>query len=271
MIPRQLVNLALLLGGATGALAACSEQDSLAPVIAPHGVEHPGPLSRPAPGSYELSFVSGGQAVSTLPVCTESVCPILGLKAAVEDAAGAPAQSGTVTFQYCSLKGLPPNDIERADDTGLARDHLRDHPRGLRELGRDPLGVADAQPSCGELWVLEAVRDLLDNATERIGKRRAAIGEEARHRDQAGQLLAALQQLERRITRALRIAMSAARRHEPMKASTVARAASHQPVARCGAAARSSSLPWTVFMVSSASPSSMSVFGARYSGLSTPE
>ena len=144
MIPRQLVNLALLLGGATGALAACSEQDSLAPVIAPHGVEHPGPLSRPAPGSYELSFVSGGQAVSTLPVCTESVCPILGLKAAVEDAAGAPAQSGTVTFQYCSLKGLPPNDIERADEA--PKEACETGEGAWRNLGSVKVSLLDGSP-----------------------------------------------------------------------------------------------------------------------------
>src|SRR5687768_13106137 len=116
MLPRKLAGFALTLGAAAGALVACSEQDSVAPVLAPHDVGDPGPLSRPAPGSDELSFVSGGQAVSTLPVCTEFVCPELALKATVEDAAGAPAESGTVTFQYCSFKGLPPNDIERADE-----------------------------------------------------------------------------------------------------------------------------------------------------------
>lgn len=144
MIPRQLVNLALLLGGATGALAACSEQDSLAPVIAPHGVEHPGPLSRPAPGSYELSFVSDGQAVSTLPVCTELVCPELGLKATVEDAAGDPAQSGTVTFQYCSLKGLPPNDIDRADEA--PKEACESGEGGWRSLGSVKVILVDGSP-----------------------------------------------------------------------------------------------------------------------------
>lgn len=115
MAPSNLRSLALSLGLAVGALAGCSDESSLAPVTL-SDLDDPASLSRPASGSYELSFVSGGQEVSTLPVCTPSACPELGLKATVEDAAGAPAESGTVTFQYCSLRGLPPNDIERADE-----------------------------------------------------------------------------------------------------------------------------------------------------------
>jgi hypothetical protein len=117
MSPRNLVSLAVAVLAA-GAFAACSDQSPVAPGIIPDGLGDPSLLSRPVPGSYELSFVNDdGQPVSTLPVCTEgSVCEELGLKASVKDASGVPAQSGTVIFEYCSFKGLPPNDIERADE-----------------------------------------------------------------------------------------------------------------------------------------------------------
>jgi len=64
-------------------------------------------------GSYSLSFLdTNGNLVSTLPVGG----PELILKAHVATSAGVPAQSGAVTFQYCSLRGLPPHDITRADE-----------------------------------------------------------------------------------------------------------------------------------------------------------
>jgi hypothetical protein len=34
----------------------------------------------------------------------------------VTNGAGAPAQRGSATFEYCSYKKLPPNDITRADE-----------------------------------------------------------------------------------------------------------------------------------------------------------
>jgi len=37
----------------------------------------------------------------------------------VEDVAGNDAQSGSITFEYCSYKGGPPNDITRADEAPL--------------------------------------------------------------------------------------------------------------------------------------------------------
>ena len=70
-----------------------------------------------ATGSYQLSFLTNGsQPVSTLPVGGEELI----LKAHVADAAtGLPATGGTVTFEYCSLKRRPPNDITRADEAPL--------------------------------------------------------------------------------------------------------------------------------------------------------
>ena len=67
------------------------------------------------PGSYELLFLSSGQIVPTLPVCGPSSCQELTLRAHVESSVG-PAERGAVTFQYCSFKGGPPNDITRPDE-----------------------------------------------------------------------------------------------------------------------------------------------------------
>jgi hypothetical protein len=77
------------------------------------------PAAQPVPGTYDLFFykiVSGDLvAVETLPVCTETACEELILNARVTDGT-LPAQGGIATFQYCSYKGLPPNDITRADE-----------------------------------------------------------------------------------------------------------------------------------------------------------
>jgi hypothetical protein len=68
-------------------------------------------------GVYGLAFLDHSlQPVTTLTVGG----PELILKAHVTDAFGNPAQRGTVEFQYCSLKGGPPNDINRADETPSA-------------------------------------------------------------------------------------------------------------------------------------------------------
>lgn len=68
------------------------------------------------PGVYELSFnvFQGGdyQEVSSLPVSSEELI----LKAYVTDSSDHPATAGSVTFEYCSYKKGPPNDIERADE-----------------------------------------------------------------------------------------------------------------------------------------------------------
>ena len=71
--------------------------------------------ARSSPGSYELSFhVEVGDElveVQSLAVSGEELI----LKAHVEDAAGTPAQTGTVVFEYCSFKGRR-NDITQPDE-----------------------------------------------------------------------------------------------------------------------------------------------------------
>ena len=75
-------------------------------------------LAAQVPGpQYLLSFQkTDGEPVTELLVCTPSVCEDLVLKAHVQDSSANPAQRGLVIFQYCSLKGLPPNDITRPDE-----------------------------------------------------------------------------------------------------------------------------------------------------------
>jgi hypothetical protein len=74
------------------------------------------PLAQPAPGSLGLSFFINGptglQPVTSLTVLSDEL--ILG--AHVANSSGTAATGGSVTFQYCSFKGRPPNDITRADE-----------------------------------------------------------------------------------------------------------------------------------------------------------
>ena len=73
-------------------------------------------LSAASIGSYELYFHAWRNGVlepaSSMPVLTHELI----LRAFIYDAFGVPAQSGTAIFEYCSYKGRPPNDIERADE-----------------------------------------------------------------------------------------------------------------------------------------------------------
>jgi hypothetical protein len=61
----------------------------------------PAALAQPVPGSYELTFNFDVELI---------------LKAHIEDHLGNPASGGLVVFQYCSYKGLPPNDITQPDE-----------------------------------------------------------------------------------------------------------------------------------------------------------
>ncbi len=99
------------------ALLGCANESSTAPAVATMATGESAQFAAAVAGSYQLSFLDHNlQPVSSLTVCSASSCPELILGAHVESAAGAPAQSGIVTFQYCSYKGLPPNDITRADE-----------------------------------------------------------------------------------------------------------------------------------------------------------
>ena len=99
---------------------ACAGQSPAAPGLSsgsvPMAVDAAAPNAGSAatilPGTYVLTFHNtAGAEVTTLPVLNELI-----LKAHITDGLGQPAQGGTVTFEYCSRKGLPPNDITRADE-----------------------------------------------------------------------------------------------------------------------------------------------------------
>ncbi|HET8944915.1 MAG TPA: hypothetical protein VFO59_09060 [Dehalococcoidia bacterium] len=89
--------LAWLAAGVASASVACSDSSPLAPAAA-----EPSLLSQPVPGSYDLDFQWNGVELILL--------------AHVEDASSTPATGGAVVFQYCSYKGVPPNDITQPDE-----------------------------------------------------------------------------------------------------------------------------------------------------------
>ena len=98
------------------AFAGCSNQTPLAPAAAAGGAgELSAKPSAAPPGVYTLTFmarVDGTlQEVTNLPVQTAELI----LKASVMSSTGSAAQAGTVTFEYCSYKGGPPNDVTRAE------------------------------------------------------------------------------------------------------------------------------------------------------------
>jgi hypothetical protein len=99
------------------AFAGCANPSPVTPTAVPGAAgELSAKPSAASPGIYTLTFlarVDGTlQEVTSLPVQTAELI----LKASVTSSAGSAAQSGTVTFEYCSYKGGPPNDINRADE-----------------------------------------------------------------------------------------------------------------------------------------------------------
>ena len=101
------------------ALVACSDQSPVAPSVDIGYSADVRAVARAVSGSYQVAFYVNGpgglQPVSSLTVFQELI-----LGAHVADASGAPAQGGSVTFQYCSYKGGPPNDINRPDEAPSA-------------------------------------------------------------------------------------------------------------------------------------------------------
>lgn len=98
----------------------CADRSPSAPDAVP--VTSESLSSRPgtaAAGQYEISFHAAMnrilQSVPSLAVDNQELI----LAAHVTDVSGTAATSGIVTFQYCSYKGLPPNDITRADEAPL--------------------------------------------------------------------------------------------------------------------------------------------------------
>jgi hypothetical protein len=114
---RLLARCALItMAGVALGITACAGDSPVSPQAA---AVSPSTLSRQSSqgtaGIYQLSFYTNGLVPVTTLVAGRAGGELI-LGALVTDAAGAPAQDGSVTFQYCSLKGLPPNDITRADE-----------------------------------------------------------------------------------------------------------------------------------------------------------
>jgi hypothetical protein len=99
------------------AFAGCSKSMPLSPAAAAGDAgELSAKPSASAPGVYTLTFlarVNGTlQEVTSLPVLSAELI----LRGYVTSSTGTPVQGGTVTYEYCSYKGGPPNDITRADE-----------------------------------------------------------------------------------------------------------------------------------------------------------
>ena len=62
-------------------------------------------LAQPVEGDYSLDFFFDGELI---------------LSAHIEDSSGNPAPAGSVSFQYCSYKGLPRFDITQPDEAPLS-------------------------------------------------------------------------------------------------------------------------------------------------------
>jgi len=107
------LGLAVVLACAV-AFAACSSEPPAAPATLSNPVSHNALIARGVPGTYQLMFLNTALQPVTSLIAGSGQELVLG--AHVQDAAGSPAAGGSVTFEYCSFKGLPPNDINRADE-----------------------------------------------------------------------------------------------------------------------------------------------------------
>jgi hypothetical protein len=111
------------------AFVACSDASPVAPGAAP---EHPQPavvLSQPELGQYDLEFLWNGTALTIV--------------AHVRDATGGAPGGGTAVLQYCSLNGVPTDDITQPDEApSSACDDRSAHWNTLVRLNLDPAGDA---------------------------------------------------------------------------------------------------------------------------------
>ena len=119
MLRRSLAAVVISGVGSLGFLA-CSGESPATPsaLVAESQARQP----QGAPGTYELGFFKVGaggafEPVTSLPLGGPEL--ILGARVYVQGHPELPAQSGAVTFEYCSLKGGPANDPTRIDEAPL--------------------------------------------------------------------------------------------------------------------------------------------------------
>ena len=86
------------------ALAACSEQSPVEPGLNANVLQT---RVQPVPGSYVISFLKETSTGLQPANDVEPVGTYLVLKSEVRDNAGNRATKGTITYQYCSLRGQP--------------------------------------------------------------------------------------------------------------------------------------------------------------------
>ena len=93
MPPRPLPHCTIVVVAALA--VSCSDNPAVAPEVTGDGHAYEARATQPPAGTYEMSFLPTSSGLGVI------------LRGHVEDASGNPAQSGTVTFQYCSLRGVP--------------------------------------------------------------------------------------------------------------------------------------------------------------------
>jgi hypothetical protein len=84
------------------ACVACSGESAVNPPLTADGLGRLESRASALAGSYEVSFVSNNQPVTSVPVSTE-----VGVVATVRSSTGELATSGMVTYEICDLNGDP--------------------------------------------------------------------------------------------------------------------------------------------------------------------
>lgn len=112
-----------------GVLIACSDQTPVSPETADISLGPPGLEAQPVLGTYDLEFSWSGTALTI----------ITHVRAGNDEA----PEGGSVTIQYCSLKGLPPDDITQPDEApASACEDRSGRWRTLDMISLDPSGDA---------------------------------------------------------------------------------------------------------------------------------
>lgn len=152
-----------LVSGVACCAIGCADRSPAAPDSSAVVIDSVSARPGATPGRYELSFyddhIGGWVPVTSMPVLTDELI----LAAHVTDASGNAATSGTVTFEYCSYKGLPPNDITRADEAPLeaCADGSANWAR-LTAIRLDPQGCPQLGPgyACMDFGVVRIPRKI---------------------------------------------------------------------------------------------------------------
>lgn len=113
--------------------------------IASYAYVHPSVAAPPvkADGVYELSFSFNGELTLDAHITDTDTEPN-------------PAQDGVVVFDYCSLKGVPRNDITQPDETASSA-CADGSGRWIRLRGRFPVSNGHALMNFGTVQVVNVI------------------------------------------------------------------------------------------------------------------